>query len=209
MANLLYVKASPRGDRSYSGRVAEAFLTAYRETHPDDETVTLDVFTTHLPPFDGFALQAKYAVLHGADQSPEEVRAWEDVRRVAEEFRAADRYLFSVPMWNFGIPYRLKHYLDVLIQPGLTFSFSPETGYTGLVTGKPAVTIYARGGAYSGPEAAGMDFQKPYLDLALGFMGFRDVRPVVVEPTLAGGPGSADEALERAIAEAREAARAL
>ena len=65
-------------------------------------------------------------------------------------------------MWNFGVPYKLKHYIDVITQPGLSFSFSPETGYTGLVTGKPAAVIYARGGEYSSSEAAArMDFQKP------------------------------------------------
>jgi len=208
MGSLLHVKASPRGDRSFSGRVATAFLSAYRETHPDDEVMTLDVFETHLPPFDGFTLQAKYAVLHTEEQTPDEVRAWADVRRVAEEFRAADKYLFSVPMWNYGIPYRLKHYLDVLIQPGLTFSFSPETGYTGLVTGRPVVTICARGGAYSEPGSVGLDFQKPYLDLLLGFIGFTDIRTILVEGTLSGA-ATAASALERAIAEAQGVARSL
>ena len=59
--------------------------------------------------------------------------------KIAEHFKSADKYVFSLPMWNFGIPYKLKHFIDVLVQPGLTFSFSPETGYKGLVTGKPAV----------------------------------------------------------------------
>ena len=55
-----------------------------------------------------------------------------------EQFVNADKFLLAIPMWNFGIPYRLKQYLDVILQPGYTFSFSPETGYSGLVTGKPA-----------------------------------------------------------------------
>ena len=65
-----------------------------------------------------------------------------------ERFKSADWYLFSLPMWNFGVPYVLKHLIDVIVQPGLTFSFSPTEGYKGLVTGKKAVAVYARGGAY-------------------------------------------------------------
>lgn len=60
-------------------------------------------------------------------------------------------------MWNFGIPYRLKQYIDILVQPGYTFSYSPEQGYTGLVN-KPAAVVYARGGDYSSKEAAGEGF---------------------------------------------------
>ena len=43
-----------------------------------------------------------------------------------------------------------------------------------------------RGGAYH-PELgnAAYDFQKPYMELWLGFIGFTDIHSVVVEPTLA------------------------
>jgi FMN-dependent NADH-azoreductase len=101
-------------------------------------------------------------------------------------------------MWNFGIPYKLKHYIDLLVQPGLTFSFSPEAGYKGLVTGKPVVAIYARGGAYGpGSGGEGYDQQSSYLKQILGFIGFTDIKEIFVEPTLA-SPTSKDEAISRA-----------
>ncbi len=87
-------------------------------------------------------------------------------------------------MWNFSIPYKLKHYIDVITQPGLTFIFSPESGYQGLVTGKPITVIYARGGEYSSSETSAMDFQKTYMEMILGFIGFQDIKTVLVEPTL-------------------------
>ena len=88
-------------------------------------------------------------------------------------------------MWNFGIPYKLKHYIDVLAQPGQTFSFDPATGYSGLVTGKPVAVVYARGGAYSEGQAIEMDLQKAYLELLLRFIGFTELHNIFVEPTLA------------------------
>ncbi len=206
MATLLHIVASPRVDRSHSRHVADAFLDAYRQAHPDDTVETLDLWSEDLPPFDGEVINAKYAVLHGKPHNEAEAAAWQRVVAMADRFKAPDKYLFSLPMWNFGIPYKLKHYIDVIAQPGLTFAVSPEGQYSGLVTGKPAAVVYARGGAYSSEPARGFDFQKPYLEFMLGFFGFTDVRPIVVEPTLAGDP---KQARETANAQAVEVARAL
>lgn len=205
MARLLYVESSPRKDRSASVAVARAFVDEYLRTHPDDGVDTLDLWAEDLPPFDGMALDAKYRILYGKSPGPEHEEAWGAVRAVIDRFTAADKYLFSLPMWNFGVPYRLKHYVDVLVQPTYTFSFSPKEGYRGLVTGKPAAVVYARGGAYPpGTPGEGMDFQKRYVELVLGFIGFTDVRPIVVEPTL-GKP----DAVAATVEAAKEAARRI
>jgi FMN-dependent NADH-azoreductase len=113
-------------------------------------------------------------------------------------------------MWNFSIPYRLKHYLDIIIQPGQTFTVTADGNYQGLVTGKPVFVAYARGGAYpAGTEMEALDFQKKYLELALGFMGLTDIRSVVIEPTLAEGPETAAKSKAAAITAAREIAKAF
>jgi FMN-dependent NADH-azoreductase len=208
MKKILYIQASPRGTRSHSLAAANAFIEAYRAVHPEDQVAALDLFKADLPSFDGVAVQAKYSILHGARHTPEELGAWRAVEAVIEDFKSADKYVMAVPMWNFGIPYRLKHYLDILVQPGYTFSFSPETGYKGMVTGKPVFVAYSRGGAYApGTGAEAFDLQKRYLELILGFMGFADIRSVVVEPTLQEGPEVAARQREAAMALARDMAK--
>lgn len=204
MAKLLYIESSPRKNRSKSIAVANAFLDSYRAAHPDDEVVTLDLWSKSLPEFDGFTIDAKYQVLHGQGFSPEQEQAWQKVVELCDEFKSADKFVISLPMWNFGIPYKLKHYIDLIAQPGQTFSFDPQTGYTGLVTGKPAVVIYARGGAYGSEAAKGMDLQKGYMDLLLGFLGITDVRSILIEPTLA-----APEEVAKTEATAADTARSL
>jgi FMN-dependent NADH-azoreductase len=185
MSKLLYIQSSPRGDRSASITIAQHFIESYRAAHPGDTVETLDLWQTELPEFDGATIDAKYAVLHGQQQTPEQVQAWQVVKAVADHFKSADKYVISLPMWNFGIPYKLKHYIDVLVQAGLTFSFSPQEGYKGLVTGKPIVAIYARGGAYGpGSGAEGYDQQSGYLRQILGFVGFTEIQEIFVEPTL-------------------------
>lgn len=207
MSKLLYIQASPRGQRSYCIRAADAFIDAYKKGHPDDQILTLNVFEKNIPAIDGFVVQAKYSIMHGEKHTQEQLQAWQKVEQVIEQFTSADKYVLAVPMWNFSIPYRLKQYIDLLVQPGYTFSYSEEKGYEGLVTGKPLLVVYASGGKYeAGSGAEAFDLQKKYVELIFGFMGFKDINSIVVEPTLQGGPDLAQEKLNEAIGRAKKIA---
>ena len=202
MSKLLYIEASPRKSRSKSIEVSQVLLAELQKSHPALEIDKLDLWTTELPAFDGDIVDAKYAILHGQAHTPDQAKAWQQVVRVIDRFKSADWYLFSLPMWNFGIPYVLKHWIDVIVQPGLTFSFSPTEGYKGLVTNKKAVAVYARGGAYGpGTGAEGYDLQTKTLGGVLGFVGVTEVTNIVIEPTLA-----APADVEATIAKAKELA---
>ncbi len=203
MSMLLHIEGSPRGERSKSTAVAGAFLDAYRAKNPGDEIETLNLWRVSLPSFDGDMLDAKYAVLHGQSQTPAQVAAWKTVADMVTSFAAADKYLISIPMWNFSIPYKVKHFFDIITQPGLTFSFTPEEGYKGLLTGKKAAVVYARGGAYGpGTGAEAYDLQTKVLSGLLGFIGITDQASILVEPTLA-APDAVAKTVEVAAAEAR------
>jgi len=207
VSKLLYIQASPRGQRSNCITVADAFIEAYKQKHPDDEIVTLNVFDASIPSFDGLAVQAKYTILHGRSHSKEELEVWKNVEKVIEQFTSADKYVLAVPMWNFSIPYRLKQYIDLLVQPGYTFTYSEDKGYEGLIVGKPLLAVYTRGGEYpAGSEAEAFDLQKKYVELIFGFMGFEDMRSLVVEPTLQGGPDVAKSKRQEAINQIRKIA---
>jgi FMN-dependent NADH-azoreductase len=207
MSKLLYIQASPRAENSFSIRAADAFIDAYKKGHSDDKIVTLNVFEENIPAFKGYTIQAKYAIMHGRQHTKEQLKAWQNVEKLIEQFKSFDKYVLAVPMWNFNIPYRLKMYIDNLVQPGYTFTYSQEKGYEGLVGDKPVLVVYSRGGQYPpGSEAEALDMQKKYIELILGFIGLKDIRSVIVEPTLQGGPDTAQEKLAEAIKQARQLA---
>lgn len=207
MSKVLYIKASPMKERSYSVAVADAFVETYKKTHPGDQVKVLDLFLANLPAFDFVAASGKYKIMHGKSHSPEEKAAWDKVVAVIEEFKSADKFVFAVPMWNFSIPYRLKQYIDILVQPGQTFTVDSAGSYKGLVTGRPVFIAYARGGEYpAGTPGEAFDLQKKYLEMILGFIGLTDLRSVIVEPTLAGGPAVAEQKRSAAIEKARQIA---
>jgi FMN-dependent NADH-azoreductase len=207
MSKMLYIKASPMKERSNSVAAADAFVEAYKKSHPNDQVKTIDLFTAIIPDFDFTAASGKYKVMRGKPHSPEEKQAWDKVVAVIAEFKDADKYVFAIPMWNFSIPYRLKQYIDVIVQPGQTFTVDSAGNYKGLVTGKPVFVAYASGGDYPlATPAEAYDLQKKYIQLILGYIGLTDIRSVVVAPTLAGGPEVAEQKRNAAIEKAKQMA---
>jgi FMN-dependent NADH-azoreductase len=197
------------GELSYSEAVTNAFVEAYKQSHPNDKIKTINLFEKELPEFDFKAASAKYKIMHNKEHSAEDKKIWAEIVTTIEEFKSADKFVLAVPMWNFCIPYRLKQYIDIIIQPGFTFTVNKDGGYEGLVKNKPIFIAYARGGEYKvGTNAEAFDLQKKYLELILAFIGFSDIRSLVVEPTLAAGPDVAkqkrDEASEKAKQMAKE-----
>jgi FMN-dependent NADH-azoreductase len=188
MKTLLYVKGSPRGERSKSAQVAETFLAAYHSRNPDAVIEEIDLWQAKLPEFDGDRAAAKMSffgdpAMNGAQQS-----AWDEIVAITSRFKAADDYLFTVPMWNAGIPYKLKLYIDVMTQPGLLFGFDPAAGYTGLLSGKRATAIYSSGVYAPGvPKAFGSDFHSSYFDDWLRFIGISDIASVRLQPNILTG----------------------
>ena len=206
MTTLLHISASPRGERSESRALADVFLAAYRETHPEVEIDTWDLWDGSLPAFGPAAAHAKMAVFAGADPMGEQATAWRAAKGAFERFSAADQYLFSVPMWNAGIPYILKQFIDVVSQPGMVFSFDGEKGYTGLLTGRKAAVVYTSAVYGPGrPPSFGSDFQAPYLRDWLTWAGIDDITEVAFRPNLA--TADAEMGRQRAHADARDAGK--
>jgi FMN-dependent NADH-azoreductase len=183
--------------------VAEAFIDAYREARPDDRIEVLDLMKAEIPPFNAPQAKAKYAVMTGQAPRDEAEAAWKGVIKTIDHFKSFDKYVLSCPMWNFSIPYRMKQYIDVIVQPSLTVSYTPEKGYVGLVSGRPLMLILARGGAYqSGNPCETFDFQESYLRCIFGFIGFTDIRAIHIQGTLQNKPEQVEADTRKAIAEA-------
>src|SRR4051794_32417174 len=139
---LLHISASPRGERSESLAIAGTFLDAFRAAHPEVEVERWDLWDGTLPAFGPDAAAAKMAIFAGEEPAGAAAVAWSGAVAAFRRFDDADLYLFSVPMWNAGVPYVLKQLIDVISQPGLIFGFDPAHGYTGLLRDKRAAVIY-------------------------------------------------------------------
>jgi FMN-dependent NADH-azoreductase len=203
MRKLLHVSASPRGSKSESLAIAATFLDSVREADPAPPIEEYDLWDGTLPAFGPDAAAAKMAIFAGGQPTGAAAKAWADAVATFRLFDDADHYLFSVPMWNAGVPYILKQFIDVISQPGLVFGFDAAEGYSGLLTGKRATMIYTS--AVYGPDrgpAFGADFQAPYFEDWLRWAGITDVNQIHFRPNLA--TADAETSRRAAHAEARE-----
>jgi FMN-dependent NADH-azoreductase len=186
MAKLLYIQASPRRADSKSIQIADAYLDALRTNNPDLTVDTIELWDAILPAFDGDKAAAKMNIITGQAQSGAQKTVWDEVVEIAGRFIAADRYLFAVPMWNGGIPYRLKHYIDLIHQPGLLWGLNPQTGYFGLLKDKYA-TVALTSGAYAPhfpSPAFGVDHHSTYLRDWLNQAGVTVIDELRFQPSL-------------------------
>jgi FMN-dependent NADH-azoreductase len=185
---VLHIEASPRRERSRSSQAAAEFLRQVTSLNPRVEVDHLDIWTEALPEFNGAALDAKYARLAGNPFNEVQRRAWDAIGDLVARVDAADAILLSTPMWNLNVPYRLKHFIDLITQPGLSFRFDPSVGYTPLLKQRPLIVILASSGDFSTGESYGRpDLAINYLQTALRFIGLDNAKVVPVAPT-AGPP---------------------
>jgi FMN-dependent NADH-azoreductase len=190
---VLHIEASPRRQRSGSSLLAAEFLERVSGLNPVVEVDRLDVWAERLPEFDGAALEARYNRLAGRPWTAEQQDAWNSIEMLVQRVDRADAILVSTPMWNLGIPYRLKHLIDVVTQPGLSFRFELGVGFTPLLRNRPVAAIVTSSGDFSNGESYGRpDLAGVYLKAAFRFIGLDSMNVVRVEPTV--GPSEAIEA---------------
>lgn len=206
MTNILLIQASPRQERSVSNRFGKRLAEGLSKRF-DSDLVELDLWKETLPDMNGSLASAKYARLQGKALSPQQAEAWGAVAAMISQLAAASALVVATPMWNFSIPYKLKQYIDIVTQPGLSFAFDPATGYIPLLSNKPNYVVLSSAGDYrSGSSRDRPDLATPYLRAALSFIGFRSTVFVPVGPTVASredvarGCDRADEQISEIVA---------
>src|SRR6267142_6747229 len=178
MKNILLIQSSPRGLESYSQKVARSIVGDLEERYPGANVVVRDLAQNPPPHVDQAFVEG---ISTGPEQrTPKQTKALALSDALIDELFAADIIVLAVPMHNFGPPSTLKAWIDHVVRIGRTVSYS-QKGPEGMLKGKRAILVLARGGVYSDGPARPFDFQEPYLRAILGFIGLTDVEVVRVE----------------------------
>ncbi|MGM7683174.1 FMN-dependent NADH-azoreductase [Cytobacillus sp. Hm23] len=206
MTKVLFVKGNPKQEKdSYSLRLANAFIDAYKTENPNDEIIELDLYSENIPFIDGDVLSA-----WGKFAAQQELTATEQekvgrMNELTDQFIAADKVIFAAPMWNFGFPPMVKAYIDTISIAGKTFKYT-ENGPVGLLEDKPVVLLEARGGIYSEGPAASAQHTVSHLQTVMGFIGIQNFQTVVVEGVNF-DPSNAENIFQNAANKAKEVAK--
>lgn len=128
MKRLLHIIATPREEESRTLQVSKVFLDAFKKKHPDWIVDELNLAKEALPQLGMQNVSGKYVLLQEKDIAGRLKDAWREIVQHIERFKTADLFLISTPMWNFSIPYMLKHYIDLIVQPRYLFRYR-EKGF--------------------------------------------------------------------------------
>ncbi len=180
---LLHIIATPREHESHTLRVSNAFIESLHAKYADLTVDIMDLFNQDLPSVAGDNINSKYTLMAGQSLDKRHAESWKQIEIVIEHFLAADIYLISTPMWNLGIPYVLKYYIDTIVQPGYLFKYDEQGQLVQLVLNKKMLCVTSRGADYSAESPMhAYDFQEPYLRAIFGFVGITDMHFVNAQP---------------------------
>ncbi len=175
MRNILQLNTSLYSEEGQSSRLARTFVQAWKLRHPEDNVIVRDLANDPIPHLT--------AARFGAFNTPAEKRTPEQQAFVAEsdalieELKRADVLVLGLPMYNFGIPSTLKAWFDHIARAGVTFRYT-ATGPEGLLPGKKAFVLAARGGYYQGTAR---DSQSGHVKTFFGLLGINDVEFIYAE----------------------------
>ena len=194
MAQLLQINSSLFGEHGQSTQLSQKFVERFRTVNPDTQLKVRDLANQPVPHLDAEIVMGFGVAEDQKNSRQVEMTALSD--QLIEEVKSADILVIGLPMYNFSLPSTLKSWFDFIARAGVTFKYT-EQGPIGLLEGKKAYIMAARGGQYSGTE---YDTQTALVRHFLGFIGIQDVEFVYAE-----GLNMGDDIKGQAINDAQEA----
>jgi len=203
MKTLLKLNTSIFGENGASSRLTDAFVARWLAAHLGARVIERDLATDPVPHltadvFAGFNAQP-------GERSPAQQAAVDVSDALIDELKRSDVLVLGLPMYNFGVPSTLKAYFDYIGRGGETFRYT-ENGPEGLLTGKEAYVLAARGGVYDGAPS---ETETSYVRQFLSFLGIADIEFVYAEGLALGDAARtvAFESAARAIEQLTDASR--
>lgn len=186
---------SQRGPASRTRALAEAFLSAFRESHPGAEVETVTLEALDLKPFLPAALNQRDELASvGAFDAP--------VFGLARQFQAADKIAAAAPFWDLSFPAVMRIYIEHISANGLCYHYEADGCHGDCRADRLAYLTTS--GDFERPESLGVLYWKQ-LSKMFGVPRFDYV--------FAGGldvdPAKAPELLEAACEQARALGRSF
>jgi FMN-dependent NADH-azoreductase len=162
----------PEG-QSKTYQISDTFIEEYKKHNKSDEIITLDLYKENI----NFLSLEDLGIVFGP--KTEDSRK-HPILKYAYQFAEVDKYVVAAPMWNLGTPAILKAYIDYISVTGITFKYT-ESGAIGLLNGKKAMFVAARGGDYSSATKENYEMGERYIRTLFGFFGITDFSSVNAE----------------------------
>ena len=169
--SLLAINSSARMKGSNSRALVEYFSQRWVDSGRASSVIDRDLVKNPLPALSPADLVGVHGSHEVTDANASLAQHLALSGQLIDELKAADTVVFGLPMYNFGVPFYLKQWVDYICRAGVTFRYG-ENGPEGLTGVQRAVVITASGGTPIGSEA---DFASRYIEHLCGFIGIEHV----------------------------------
>src|ERR1700674_1773043 len=122
MKNILLIFGSPRDRASYSQQIGRRVVDDLKSRYPSAKVVVRNLAKEALPDVDEGFVTGRVLAPDKRSAAETEALALSDV--LVAELIAADVIVLATPMHNFGISASVKKWIDQIVRPGVTFSYS-------------------------------------------------------------------------------------
>lgn len=197
--NVLLINSSLNGEQGNSSKLANEFVAKLKQ-HTQINLLERDLAKEPLPHLSQTEMGAWMTPVNERTDEQSQLADMSDT--LVAELQNSDTLVIGMPMYNFGIPSTFKAWIDRVARAGITFKYT-EQGPVGLLEGKKAIIVAARGGMYQGTPK---DTQTQYLKDVMAFIGITDVQFIYAEGL---NMPMKDESLEKAKSVIEASAAAL
>jgi FMN-dependent NADH-azoreductase len=187
---VLRVDASARIEGSITRQLADRLIDGMVRHAPELAVTRRDV-ARGLPFVDADWVHANLTDPDARSAAQRQTLAGSDA--LVAEVMAADVWVISTPIYNFGVPASLKAWIDQIARARLTFRYTDQ-GPQGLLSGKKVYILTATGGTEVGSD---IDFATPWLTFVLGFLGITDVEVIAADRGMLRGEAAHQHAAAR------------
>jgi len=187
---LLRVDSSGRYEGSSTRALTDSLIEALASGDKALDVTQRDL-AKGMPHVDESWIQANFT--DAEERSDEQMERLQFSDNLVAEIQTANVVVIGVPIYNFGVPAKLKAWVDMIARARLTFRYT-ENGPEGLMKGKKAYLVVASGGVAVDSE---LDFATPYMRQALRFIGITDIEVIGAEQQMSRGEETVASALTK------------
>jgi len=187
---LLRVDSSGRYEGSSTRALTDSLIEALASGNKAVDVTQRDL-AKGMPHVDESWIQANFT--DAEERSDEQMERLQFSDNLVAEIQTANVVVIGVPIYNFGVPAKLKAWVDMIARARLTFRYT-ENGPEGLMKGKKAYLVVASGGVAVDSE---LDFATPYMRQALRFIGITDIEVIGAEQQMSRGEETVASALTK------------
>jgi FMN-dependent NADH-azoreductase len=169
MSKTLIVHYTPRGERSKTKKLVDAFVAA---AEGKTEIIMHDLADAPPEMFLRANLMAYVMRDMVGDKDPKYDEDLKSLDETVDELVSVDNVVLAFPLYNYSVPAVVKAWIDSVIVSHKTFSMSEGGKFEGLMKGNGLVLSTAGGVNYMSDDGE-QDFGRPLAVKCLDFMGYQ------------------------------------